>query len=174
MADEKNERGYTVVDAEVMGGTPQGTAMDIVSSGSALVRLENTTQMQVAIQRPRNEDKILAAAKAELERYPSMADEAIYSKPAGMKDGKMVYVEGLSIRAAESLANRWNNSAYGCDIVGEDENAIRLAAIFLDYENNTRHVIQRRVSKTYKKAGQSTIVAWSPDRLRSSPPMPPT
>jgi len=168
MADEQKEKdkGFTVVDAEVMGGAPQGTAMDLVSAGSALVRLENTTQMQIAIQRPRNEDKILAAAKAELERYPSMADEAIYSKPAGKnKEGKDVYVEGLSIRAAESLANRWSNSAYGCEITGEDDNAIYLAAIFMDYENNTRHVIQRRVSKTYKKAQSTTIVAYSPDRL---------
>jgi hypothetical protein len=166
MAGEKDDKGYTVIDAEVMGGAPQGTAMDLVSAGSALVRLENTTQMQVAIQRPRNEDKILAAAKAELERYPSMADEAIYSKPAGKnKEGKDVYVEGLSIRAAESLANRWANSAYGCEITGEDDNAIYLAAIFMDYENNTRHVIQRRVSKTYKKAQSTTIVPYSPDRL---------
>ena len=106
-------------EAEVLGPeTPQETAMELVSSGAALVKLENTTQMQIAAQRPRNEDRVLSAALAELERYPSMADEAIYSKPVG-KDpntNAMKYVEGLSIRAAESLANRWANSAYACDV----------------------------------------------------------
>jgi hypothetical protein len=141
--------------------------MELVAAGGTLVKLENTTQMQIAIQRPRNEDRILTAAKAELDRYPSMADEAIYSKPAGKdKDtGNMKYVEGLSIRAAEALANRWSNSAYGCDIVGEDKDAIYIAAVFMDYENNTRHVISRRVSKTYKKSGSMVVIAHPPDRL---------
>jgi hypothetical protein len=139
--------------------------MELVASGGTLVKLENTTQMQIAIQRPRNEDKILVAAKAELDRYPSMADEAIYSKPAGKdKDtGNMKYVEGLSIRAAEALANRWSNSAYGCDIVGEDKEAIYIAAVFMDYENNTRHDISRRISKTYRSVRRSSFPP--PDRL---------
>ena len=155
-------------EAEVLGpDTPQGTAMDLVAGGATLVKLENTTQMQVATQRPRNEDKVLSAALAELERYPSMADEAIYSKPVG-KDpdtNAMKYVEGLSIRAAESLANRWTNSAYACDIVGEDQMTITIAAIFMDYEGNTRHVVQRRVSKFYKKKNSAQIAQYSPDRL---------
>jgi hypothetical protein len=155
-------------EAEVLGPeTPQGSAMELVAAGGTLVKLENTTQMQVAIQRPRNEDKVLSAALAELERYPSMADEAIYSKPVG-KDpdtNAMKYVEGLSIRAAESLANRWTNSAYACDIVNEDQGTITIAAIFMDYEGNTRHVVQRRVSKFYKKKGSTMIAQYSPDRL---------
>ncbi len=155
-------------EAEVLGPeTPQGTAMELVAGGATLVKLENTTQMQVATQRPRNEDRVLSAALAELERYPSMADEAIYSKPVG-KDpdtNAMKYVEGLSIRAAESLANRWTNSAYACDIVGEDQATITIAAIFMDYEGNTRHVVQRRVSKFYKKKNSTQIAQYSPDRL---------
>ena len=155
-------------EAEVLGlETPQGTTMEMVSSGAALVKLENTTQMQVAVQRPRNEDRVLSAALAELERYPSMADEAIYSKPVG-KDpntNAMKYVEGLSIRAAESLANRWANSAYACDVVHEDQGAITIAAIFMDYEGNTRHVVRRRISKFYKKKNSTQIAQYSPDRL---------
>jgi DNA replication initiation complex subunit (GINS family) len=141
--------------------------MELVSSGATLVKLENTTQMQVAVQRPRNEDRVLSAALAELERYPSMADEAIYSKPVGKDPDTqaMKYVEGLSIRAAESLANRWTNSAYACDIVNEDQGTITIAAIFMDYEGNTRHVVQRRVSKFYKKKNSTQIAQYSPDRL---------
>lgn len=150
-----------------MENLPEQTAQErIVERGNTLVRLENTTQMSIAIQQPRDEMKILQASLKELETYPSMAEEAIYSKPVGKDDsGKMKHAEGLSIRTAESLANRWKNSAYGGDIVSEDEEAATIAAVFLDYENNTRHVVQKRVSKFYKQKGKSTIVQYTPDRF---------
>lgn len=123
----------------------------LLREGAAIVRLENNTQMQIAVQRPRNEAKILSDALKELDLYPSLADEVMYRKPVGKDEtGKMKYAEGLSIRAAESLANRWTNSAYACDIVGEDAESVTLAAVFMDYENNTRRVIQKKVSRYYK------------------------
>jgi hypothetical protein len=138
----------------------------VIEKGNTLVKLENTTQMSIAIQQPRNELTILQSALKELETYPSMAEEAIYSKPVGKDDsGKMKHAEGLSIRTAESLANRWKNSAYGGDIVSEDEESATIAAVFLDYENNTRHVVQKRVSKFYKQKGKNSIVQYTPDRF---------
>jgi len=137
----------------------------ILEEGNALVRLENTTQMQVAIQRPRDEAGILAAALKELDLYPSMAEEAIYNKPVGKDDnGVMKYAEGLSIRTAESLANRWKNSAYGGQILSQDEEGCKIAAVFLDYENNTRRVIEKNISRFYKAKG-GKIVQYSPDRF---------
>lgn len=95
-----------------------------------------------------------------------MAEEAIYNKPVG-KDtttGKMKYAEGLSIRAAESIGNRWDNSSFGVEIVGEDDESASIAAVWLDYERNTRHIAMQRVSKFYKsKTGQ--IIRHSPDRF---------
>jgi hypothetical protein len=142
----------------------------LVAAGNTLVRLENDTQIQVSVQRPRDEVKILTAALKELEIYPSMAEEALYIKPVGKnaETGKMSYAEGLSIRTAESLANRWTNSAYGCEILGEDENVVNLAAVFLDYENNTRHVISARVPKSYKQKRGGGIVYKDPDKLELS------
>ena len=138
----------------------------LVAQGNTIVRLENTVQMQVAIQHPRKEDMILAAALKELDLYPSMAEEALYMKPVGTNPDtkKMTYAEGLSIRTAESLANRWTNSSFGCEIVGEDEDTVQLAGVFLDYENNTRHVVVGRVAKSYRaRTGQ--IVKRDPDKL---------
>lgn len=141
---------------------PDNPQTEILASGAALVRLENMTQMQMAIQRPRDEKAILQAALAELDTYPSMAFEAIYEKPVG--DGKTA--SGLSIRAAESLANRWSNSAHGVEQMKEsDSDDIILSAVFLDYENNIRHVKTKRVSRLYKKAGSSQILQHSPDRF---------
>ena len=90
---------------------------EIVAQGGALCKLENNTQMTVAIQRPREETAILKNALSELDTYRSAAIAAVYNKPAGKDDsGRQVMVSGLSIRAAESLAGRWANSSYGTEI----------------------------------------------------------
>lgn len=127
-------------------------ALQLVREGQSLVKLENSTQMQIAVQRPRDEKKILQAALQELETYRSAALTAIYTKPVGKDEtGKMQTAQGLSIRAAESMANRWPNSSYGCEIIAEDADSVVLGAVFLDMEANTRHSMTRRVSKTFKR-----------------------
>jgi hypothetical protein len=138
----------------------------LVAQGASIVRLENNTQMQVAMQHPRSEEKILLSSLHELDLYPSMAEAALYMKPVGTsrETGKMTYAEGLSVRAAESLANRWSNSSFGCEIVGEDAETVSLAAVFLDYEQNTRHVVMARVAKSYK-AKDGKLVRLDPGRL---------
>jgi len=144
----------------------QGPGEALVAQGMSIVRLENNTQMQVALQRPRDEAKILTSALKELDIYPSMAEEALYMKPVGKnaETGKITYAEGLSIRTAESLANRWTNSSFGCEIVAEDDFTVQLAGVFLDYENNTRHVVVGRVAKSFKKKN-GQVVKRGPDQL---------
>ncbi len=144
---------------------PAEAPIELIAQGASIVKLENSTQMQIAVQRPREESKILSESLKELDIYPSMAREAIYNKPVGKDEkGEMKYVEGLSIRAAESLANRWDNSSWGTTIVSEDEESATIAAIFLDYEKNTRHVKEQRVSKFYKTR-QGQIIRYAPDRF---------
>lgn len=155
-------------DLEVLPPAMAGMsgAAELVASGFTLSRLENDVQMSISVQRPRDEEKILAGAMRELTLYPSLAEEAIYSKPVGKDDvtGKMKYASGLSIRTAESLANRWGNNAYGCELAGETEDYAILTAVYLDYETNTRTVLQKRVSKSYKSR-QRGIQKYSPDRF---------
>lgn len=136
-----------------------------IQEGGALIKLENQTQMQISLARPRSEKAILADALGELELYPTAAKEAVYNKPVGKNDqGKQIYAQGLSIRAAESIAGRWCNSAYGAEIVSEDGESITIGAVFLDMERNTRHAVSRRVSKSYKSRS-GTIVKLVGDRL---------
>jgi hypothetical protein len=156
-----------IMDKEnVKEGEVLGTGEQLVAQGATLVRLENTTQMSVAIQRPRDEREILRKSLAELDIYPSLAKEALYSKPVGKdpETGKQRFADGLSIRAAESLGNRWQNSAYACEISEETDEYIILAGVFMDYETNTRHVFPMRVSKSYRSK-QGQMVRYSSDRL---------
>lgn len=159
------QQSSAAIEPEVMY-EPGSIGESLVAQGVSIVRLENNTQMQVAVQRPRDEAKILNAALKELELYPSMAEDALYMKPVGKNPDtkKMTYAEGLSVRTAESLANRWKNSSFGCEIVAEDDLTVQLAGVFLDYENNTRHVVVGRVAKAYRaRTGQ--IVKRTPDQI---------
>jgi len=140
--------------------------IDLVAQGATIIKMENAEQMAIAVQNPRDENRILAECLKEIDTYPSMAGEALYNKPVGRDTdtGKMKYAEGLSIRAAESIGNRWNNSSYGVQIVSEDEDAAIIAAVFLDYEKNTRHISMQRVSK-YFKTKNGAIARIAPDRF---------
>jgi len=64
----------------------------------------------------------------------------------------MKYVEGLSIRAAESLATRWGNCAYGAEPIEDDGETFTFGVVFLDYETNVRAARLGRVSRRYKKS----------------------
>ena len=143
----------------------QGTAAEIVASGQSLARLENTTQMQVAVVRKRDEAAILKGALRELELYRTCAEQAIYTKPVGRdKQGRMKYVRGPSIRMAEDLANRWGNNAWAIEITGETEEGCMLVAVYLDYETNTRRARQKWVSKFYK-AARGGVTKHADDRF---------
>lgn len=171
---------------QVIAARPTDSQTQLLGEGYTIMKLENDTQMSVAIQKPRKEDEILRDALAELDTYPSAAAEAIYCKPTGRlgkcpscgadtfykpacpRCNKLVpetYAENLSIRTAESLANRWGNNAYGVEYAEETEAFGIVAAVFLDYETNVRRVIQRRVSKFYKKRGSTQVVQMMPDKF---------
>lgn len=156
----ENEKGPIRVDAE-----PVPEAGDLIRQGESLVRIENQTQMVIAVQRPRDEAAIMKEIRTELKTYPEMADEAIYSKPVGKgQGGKMTYAEGLSIRAAESLAYRWGNNGFGASIEADDGEIVKGVAVFLDYEKNTRRTIPFTVPRKFRKR-DGTMARHSEDRF---------
>lgn len=150
----------------------QSATTALVSAGQVLMKLENNDISSLALQNPRDEDAILDAALKELERYPTMAEEAIYRKPVGKArnpetgnyDGDPVYAEGLSIRAIESLFNRWGNSAWGITVVNETDDDVELAFVYMDYELNKKTVIVSKVNKFYQTRDKK-IKRHAPDRF---------
>jgi len=157
-------------DAELMdpstGAMVPGTsaAERIVTSGAVLMRIENETQMSVAIQRPRNEDKVLKDSIAELERVPQLASKVWYSikyKKHSGRDGCSrrpgdqcpdTRVEGLSVKAAYALARRWGNAVARVREELDTEEYVQLSGVFLDMETNVRIERSFRASK-WKKIG---------------------
>src|SRR5688500_18937943 len=86
---------------------------DLVSQGLSIIKVENDSMLQMATQRPRNEEKVLKGALGELQLVPEEAREAFYTIPyRERQEGggpRIVNVQGPSIGAAMALARRWGN-----------------------------------------------------------------
>lgn len=145
-------------EAEVLsgaGGPVIGGAAALVAQGATLMRVENESMLAVAIQRPRDEEKVLKAALKELQLVPEEARRAYYAIPYRERqlDGsyKMVNVEGPSIKAAMALARRWGNCSVTARTLNEDATGADIAGIFVDFETNFRVERPMRVSKVQKR-----------------------
>lgn len=148
------------------GGTVGEELAQQVAQGNTIIRLENDTQMAIAVQRPRDNKAILKEALDVLELSPTLVEGAIYSKPVGKdpQTGQQKYAEGLSIRAAEELRRIYGNNSAGTSIIEDRRDDAVIGAAFLDMEKNTRYAEEQAVSKFYKTR-QGQIVQHPPDRF---------
>jgi hypothetical protein len=160
MEGRMGQDNAAVLAAEVLGGgggRNESAAASMVAQGMTIVKAENETMAAIGRLHPRNEVKILEGAMAELELVPEQAKEAFYSIPYKQKQQngppKTVFVQGLSIDGAASLARRWGNCAVGGRIVNEDETGIDVEGVFYDYQTNFRMAKPHRASKFAKVGG---------------------
>lgn len=140
-------------EPEILSGAGGGGggAMELVAQGHALIRIENETMMQVAVQRPRDEGVVIKGALRELELVPEEAGKAYYSIPyTDRQTGKVTKVEGPSIKAAMALARRWGNCTTGARVLNEDKEGFDVEGVFIDLETNFRITRPQRVSKWFK------------------------
>lgn len=102
----------------------------------ALLRMENETISTECRLRPRNMGDIRAKLSELLKEFPDFADEAIYCKPVGREDGgsQQKYAKGLSIRAAEALAEAYGYNRVRADITKIDDFTVKIDATFTDFQ----------------------------------------
>jgi hypothetical protein len=140
---------------------PLAGATALVAQGEALIRVENESMMRVAIERPRDEIKVLEGALRELELVPEEAALAYYSIPYQERsDGrqKTVHVEGPSIKAAMALARRWGNCTPTVRLLSEDAGCWNLAGVFVDYETSFKIERPYQQLKTLKRRDGSVQI----------------
>lgn len=147
------------IDAEYEPGEPGNVVIE--APQTALIRLENETQMIAAKQTPRDLAKIKKALETELTVFPELAERAIYIKPLGKKcvgrgtrdeHWVMTFHRDLSVRAAESLRALYPN--INCAVTLEEAaDSATITGIILDCEMNSRVLRQRRVSKFATRRG---------------------
>jgi hypothetical protein len=125
------------------------------NSDAALMRVS----VEIARQFPRDETAIVQRLGHTLDQYPQFAEKALYSIPyTDRRTNRVVRVEGLSIRAAETLAAAWGSLRCGVRVLGEDEAGIDLEAVVFDMEKNLWELAPGRALKTEKTREGKTIM----------------
>lgn len=146
---------------------PNVQAMAAIPPDMTLMRLENDHICALAAARPRNHQKIKEDLLAQIEAYPSFAREAIYSKPVGKDQaGRQQFARGLSIRAAEAIAEAYGYCRVRCDVTPVDGDNVKVEATFTDYQRGRIWQDGGIVSKWYRsRSGQ--MVRHAEDRFFS-------
>ena len=127
------------------------------------MRMENETIMAECRAVPRS----LAECKAKLDdlltTFPDFAEDAVYRRPVGADDrGNQKIAEGLSIRAAEALAEAYGYNRVRGDVTRIDANTVKVDATFTDFATGRiwqegRLVSQIATRKGDKGGGQYRI-----------------
>lgn len=123
-------------------------------SDMAILKLENDTITAMAAARPRNHESIKRDLLEQVAAYPSFARNAIYSKPVGKdQSGRQQYARGLSIRAAEAIAEAYGFNRVRCDVLPLDADRVKVEATFTDYQRGRIWQSGAIVSKVYRGRG---------------------
>lgn len=147
----------------VQDNTPSELAQ-MVSQGATLLRIENESQQQLAIQKPRDERRVIEGAIQELDLSPKFAAKSFYSIPY-RKGSQEIKVEGPSIQAAMSLARRWGNCSNGARVVDQSDEHVVVEGVFVDYETNVRTLRTVTVAKFAKNKNTQRYDRLPPDRM---------
>lgn len=146
---------------------PSAPVVELMEQGQTILRIENENLQAMAIQRPRDVERLVKAAIAELRAFPQYAAKMYYSIPYKDRSGgeeKTVMVEGPSIKAANALARNWGNNSKGWRIIGADEERINLQGVFIDHETGSRTTTEISVSRKARKR-DGTYYTLPADRL---------
>ena len=142
--------------------------LDIIRSGLAVVRIENDTQQQIAVQRPRTLDVVMKRVMAEVKMSPDYAKKLFYSIPYKDGQGGSVNVEGLGHEAAMLMLRNWGNAAVASRISGQNENEVYVEGKFLDYETNTSILRSYIVPRKAWRKSMGTEVALGVQQMTAS------
>lgn len=138
--------------------TPSATAetdgtLTLIRSGSTDADLYRESIL-LARKYPRQEKAVVQHLLDVLDAFPQFAEKALYSIKFG--DGR---AEGLTIRAAETIAAAWGNLVVRAEILAEDENGWDLQAGIFDLQTNYRWMEPARASKWIKRrTGQMELL----------------
>lgn len=152
--------------------TSDNTAIEVIATDVALnrdvalIRMENETMLAAARAEPRNHETMLAELQHQIDTYPAFVAKAVYSKPVG-KDpntGKMKYARGLSVRAAEAVADVLGYNRVRKDAIPIDDDHVRLECSFVLFATGRVWTEAGPVSKFYTTRNKQRV-RYSEDRF---------
>ena len=117
----------------------------VASAESAKARIQAAYIM--ALNRPRNEDRARLAILQSCKRF-QFAERVEYAKPVG--GGK--FIQGPTIRFAETAIRLWGNIDCQNEVVYEDDKVRRIRVTVTDLETNSTHSKEISVSKRVERS----------------------
>ncbi len=118
----------------------------------AVIKMENDSIMSMAAAHPRDHAVMLRDLKTQLQTYKSFAKEATYSKPCGKGEGGgQRFARGLSIRAAEAIAEVYGYNRCSVEVTPIDDTKARVEASFVDYQRGRVWRLSSTISKIFKR-----------------------
>lgn len=135
--------------ADVIDGELVPTSID---DRVALIRMENDTLFAAARAVPRDHKQIRSDLVAQLDAYPQLAAECIYSKPVGRdkETNEMKYATGLSVRCAEALADVYGYNRVEAETIELDADRVKVIATYTDFARVRVWRTSGILSKSYK------------------------
>ena len=99
------------------------------------MRMENETIMAECRAQPRDLGECKRKLSDLLREFPEFAEDAVYRRPVGKEEGsdRQKIAEGLSIRAAEALAEAYGYNRVRGDVTRIDANTAKVDATFTDF-----------------------------------------
>lgn len=129
------------------------------------LKMENETIMAECRLHPRDFDSIKADLLEQLQAFPELATDAIYHKPVGKdQNGNEKFATGLSVRAAEALAEAYGYNRIRSDVSELDADKVKVEATFTDYQKGRVWQDAGILSKTYKDR-YGKPARWNDDRF---------
>jgi len=113
--------------------------------------------VELARRFPRDEAAIMRKLIATIETFPDFASRALYSIPYKDGRGGSVNVEGLSVRAAETIVGEWGHFWVSASITGETDDFVDVQATAFDCQKNSVVRLPFRVSRFEKVRDSSTF-----------------
>lgn len=132
--------------------TDAAHALSEMPKDLAMIKMENDSIMSLAASRPRDMKAIKEEMLSQLDAFPVFAQAAVYSKPVGTDQdtGRKKTVRGLSIRAAEALAECYGFCRVRAFVEPIGDDAARVTASFTDFQRGRVWEDSGIVSKFYK------------------------
>lgn len=155
IARQQNRTAQADQDQNALDSAIQATQQQQQLTPELLaMKMENESILAECRVRPRNFDQIKKDLTDNLDAFPELSDNSIYEKPVGSDEGgKEKYARGLSIRAAETLAEAYGFNRVRVDVTELGEDKVKVEATFTDFQRGRIWQDAGIVSKYYKARG---------------------
>lgn len=147
---QQQHRDATAEETGALEAALAATQLNLDRADLMQLRMENEMMMAECRSHPRDFAAIRRELTSMLDAFPDFAYRARYCKPVGVENGVQKFARGLSIRAAEALAEAYKYNSIESEVVPLSDGLAKVTAAFMDFQNGRKWRDSGVVSQWYK------------------------